>query len=257
MAYDSHLVLDIETVPDRSVYTPPAPQPGAERAFPPLYACKVVVIGVMWLDAELRVKRHGTIADGKDEAKVLHDFSDFMNRHRPNIVTWNGRGFDLPVLVLRALHHGVTFPWYYQGRDVRYRFSEQGHLDLCDHLADHGAGARTPLAGAAALIGLPGKDGIDGSQVEGLYNAGHLDELRAYCLSDVAQTALLFMRYRLLAGHIDHATYRKAAADLLDALAADPRLDRLVAAIDRKSLLLGDQARGGETEAAGDGAIAD
>src|SRR5262245_59788260 len=114
MASDTYLVLDIETVPDRDIYTPPEPQPGHERAFPPPYACKVVVIGVMWLDRDLVVKRHGTIAEGKDESAVLHDFSDFMTKHRPHLITWNGRGFDLPVLALRALRHGVSFPWYYQ-----------------------------------------------------------------------------------------------------------------------------------------------
>jgi 3'-5' exonuclease len=234
----SFLVMDIETIPDVEVYAPPEPAPGAEKAFPPLYACKPVVLGVMWLDENLVCKKMGTIGEGKDEAGMLADFGEFMTRYRPHLVTWNGRCFDLPVLALRALRHGVPFPWYYQQRDYRYRYSEEGHLDLCDFLADHGAARMTSLAGAAKLIGLPGKDGVDGSQVEGLFHAGQIDALRQYCLSDVAQTAFLFLRYRLLVGQMDRAAYAKVTADLLAAVEADGRLARLVEAVDRKRLLL-------------------
>jgi predicted PolB exonuclease-like 3'-5' exonuclease len=237
---DTYLVLDIETVPDEDVYTPPEPLPGSERPFPPLYACKPVVIGVMWLDETLACKRMGTIGEGKDEAGMLADFAEFMTKWKPHIVTWNGRGFDLPVLLLRALRHGVAFPWYYRERDYRYRYSEEGHLDLGDFLSDHGAARMTSLHGAARLCGLPGKDGLDGSQVEGLYNAGQIEALRQYCLSDVAQTAFVFLRYRLLVGTLDLESYRKAAAALLAAIETDGRLVRLATNVDRARLLLGD-----------------
>jgi len=196
----SYLVLDIETIPDPDLYSPPELPAGMERPFPPLYACRPVVIGVMWLDEELAVKRIGTIGEGKDEAGMMADFADFMNTRKPHIVTWNGRSFDLPVLALRGLRFGLNFNWYYRGEGYRYRFSEEGHLDLGDVLSDHGAARMTSLDGAARLIGLPGKDGVDGSQVEGLYHAGQIEALRHYCLSDVAQTAFLFLRYRLVAG---------------------------------------------------------
>ena len=136
---------------------------------------------------------------------MLGDFAEFMASRQPHLVTWNGRGFDLPVLTLRSLRHGLSWPWYYQERDYRYRYSEQGHLDLCDFLSDHGAARMTSLDGAARLIGLPGKDGVDGSQVEGLFHAGQIEALRRYCLHDVTQTAFLFLRYRLLVGQLDRA----------------------------------------------------
>ena len=135
----TYLVLDIETIPDRELFTPPEPAAGVERPFPPLYACRPVVIGVMWLDEDLGVKRIGTIGEGKDEAGMMADFADFMGKWRPHLVTWNGRGFDLPVLALRALRFGLDFRWYYRGEGYRYRFTEEGHLDLCDVLSDHGA----------------------------------------------------------------------------------------------------------------------
>jgi 3'-5' exonuclease len=238
MAAPTYLVLDIETVPDRELFAPPEAPPGVERPFPPLYACRPVVIGVMWLDESLSCKRIGVIGDGSDEGGMLADYAEFVGTRRPHLVTWNGRGFDLPVLALRALRHGVSMPWYYREKDYRYRFSEEGHLDLCDFLCDHGAAKMTSLDGAARLIGLSGKDGVDGSQVEGLYQAGQLEALRQYCLSDVAQTAFIFLRYQLLAGRLDRASYQRVAADLLANCEADPRLARLAATCNRARLLL-------------------
>jgi hypothetical protein len=252
MSVPTYLVLDIETVPDGELYTPlpPAPEgdPGRDRprekdrSFPPPYACQPVVLGVLWLDQSLACKQLGIVGEGEDEAGLLAAFSELMTRHRPQLVTWNGRSFDLPVLALRALRHGVPFPWYYQERDYRYRYSEEGHLDLCDFLADHGATRATSLDAAARLIGLPGKGKgeVDGSQVEALYQSGQLETLRRYCLSDVVQTAFLFLRQRLLAGHVDRDSYRSAARDLLALVEADGRLPRLVSGVDRPRLLLGD-----------------
>jgi len=239
----TYLVLDIETIPDRELWDPPEPAgvPGAsDRPFPPLYACRPVVLGVMWLDASLAVKRIGTIGETKDEAGMMTDFADFMAKWRPQVITWNGRGFDLPVLALRALRFGLDFRWYYRGEGYRYRFSEEGHLDLCDVISDHGAAKMTSLDGAARTIGLPGKDGVDGSQVEVLFHAGQIEALRQYCLSDVAQTAFLFLRYRLVAGDLDRDGYRHAASGLLAALESDGRFGKLLDGVDRKRLLLGD-----------------
>ena len=232
------LVLDIETIPDRELYTPVEPAAGAERAFPPLYACRPVVLGVIWLDATLACRRIGILGEDKSEAEMMTDFADFIARVKPLIVTWNGRSFDLPVLALRALRHGVDFAWYYRGGGFRYRFSEEGHLDLGDVLADFGAARMTSLDGAARLIGLPGKLGVDGSQVEGLFHAGQMDALRRYCLSDVAQTAFVLLRYKLVTRDIDLPTYRRAAEGLLLALQTDGRFGPLIEGIDRQRLLL-------------------
>ena len=232
------LILDIETIPDRELYTPADPAPGAERPFPPLYACRPVVIGVIWLDANLACRRIGILGEDKTEAAMMTDFADFIARVKPLLVTWNGRSFDLPVLALRALRHGVDFTWYYRGGGFRYRFSEEGHLDLGDVLADFGAARMTSLDGAARLIGLPGKLGVDGSQVEGLFLAGQMDALRRYCLSDVAQTAFVLLRYKLVARDIDLATYQRAAEELLRALEADGRFGPLLEGTDRARLLL-------------------
>jgi predicted PolB exonuclease-like 3'-5' exonuclease len=235
------LVLDIETIPDAELYVPPEVRAGEERPFPPPWAHRPIVIGALWLDASFGFLRLGVVGHHDDEAAMLDDFSQFMEKNRPNLITWNGRGFDLPVIALRSLRHGVPLKWYYRVRDYRYRFSESGHLDLADFLSEHNAARPLSLDAAAHLVGLPGKaGGVDGSQVQGLYHAGQLAAIQNYCLSDVAQTAFLFLRFRLLTGHLDRPAYQKAAGALLDAFAADPerRLAGLLERIDRKRLLL-------------------
>jgi predicted PolB exonuclease-like 3'-5' exonuclease len=202
-----------------------------------LWAHRPIVIGVLWLDEEYRWKRLGVVGDGKDEAGMLADFAAFVERERPHLVTYNGRGFDLPVIALRCLRHGVPLRFYYQDRDYRYRFSDDGHLDLADFLTDHGAARAMSLDAVARLIGLPGKVGVDGSQVEGLYNAGQLEAIKDYCLSDVAQTALLLLRFRLLQGQLEPEAYRAATAALLEALAVEPRVQTLYRQIDREQLV--------------------
>ncbi len=241
-----YLVLDIETIPDVERWARPE-LPHGEAPFPPTWAHRIVVIGCLWLDHGYRLKRLGVIGDpdtaGPDasaderERMLLEDFSRFVGRARPVLVTYNGRSFDLPVIALRALCHGVSLGWYYRERNVRSRYSEEGHLDLCDWLADHGATRSGSLDAVARLIGLPGKVGVDGSQVEGLYRAGQLAAIQRYCLADVVQTALLFLRFRLLQGVLRADAYHEATASLLDALAGDGRVGEVLSGIDRVHLL--------------------
>ena len=232
-----YLVLDIETVPDGELYAPPEVAIGQERPFPPLWAHRPIVIGVLWLDEAYNFKRIGVLGEGKDEREMLADLSRFCDEHRPHLVTYNGRGFDLPVLSLRCLRHGVPMRFAFD-RQFRYRFTDEGHMDLFDFLSDHGAAKVGSLDALAHLCGLPGKVGVDGSQVEGLYNAGQLPLIKNYCLSDVTQTAFLLLRYRLVQGALEVDDYRRVAAALLDALGQEPRVEPVIARIDRRRLLL-------------------
>jgi 3'-5' exonuclease len=182
------------------------------------------------------VPASGESADAR-ERSLLVELSRFVGEARPILVTYNGRAFDLPVIALRSLCHGVALGWYYRDRNVRARYSQDGHLDLCDWLADHGATRAGSLDAVTRLIGLPGKVGIDGSQVAGLYEAGEQDAIDRYCLADVAQTALLLLRFRLLQGALEPERYRATAGALLDALAADARVSAVLAATDRAHLV--------------------
>lgn len=234
---DSYLVVDIETVPDTALWRKPETPLGKEPPFPPTYAHRVIVIGCMWLSPTYGVRKLGVVGSGTEEHEILGDFSRFVERHRPHLVTFNGRTFDMPVLAVRSLRCGVPMGWYYE-RGLRYRYSESGHIDLCDWIADHGAARSSSLDALARLIGLPGKVGVDGSQIEGLHASGHVETIKNYCLADVAQTALLFLRFRLLQGSISRAVYVDAASALLAELRADRRLDSLTAEIDASRLLL-------------------
>ena len=233
-----YLVLDIETVPDPLLYVPPETVAGQERPFPPIYVHRPIVIGVLWLDDEYNFQRIGCIGENKDELGMLGDFAAFADAYRPHLVTYNGRSFDLPVIALRCLRHGVPLRFFFQDKEYRYRFSDQGHIDLYDFLSEHGAARVGSLDAIARIIGLPGKVGVDGSQVEGLYNGGQLDLIKRYCLTDVAQTAFLFLRYRLLQGVLDVPGYQRAASGLLSALEADGRVQPVLERIDRTRLLL-------------------
>jgi predicted PolB exonuclease-like 3'-5' exonuclease len=82
-----YLVLDIETVPDPALYERPEIQNGIALPFPPLYVHRTIVIGAVWLDPEYRLRRIGVIGDGKDEKEMLQDFSSFVGRYHPELVT--------------------------------------------------------------------------------------------------------------------------------------------------------------------------
>ncbi len=233
----SYLVLDIETVidPELPISTKVEQQP---PTLPPPPFHQVVVIGLMWLDSACRVIRLGVIGSPKDEKQVLLDFVRFVEERRPDLVTYNGRGFDLPVIAARCLHHGVPFRHYFQSNDVRYRFSPSGHFDLMDYLSDYGAARAVSLDTMAKLIGLPGKVGVDGKDVGPMVHAGRIAEVEAYCLCDVAQTAGLFLRVQLIRGELTADGYRQAMTLLIEKMASDDRLKPVHEGIDKGRLLL-------------------
>ena len=117
-------------------------------------------------------------------------------------MSWNGSGFDLPVLHYRGLIHGVQCARYWdQGEDDKeFKWNNyisryhSRHLDLMDLLAMYTGRANAPLDELARLIGFPGKLGMDGSKVWEAYQQGKLDEIRNYCETDVANTYLVFAR---------------------------------------------------------------
>lgn len=227
------LVIDLETVPDADLYAPP---PGVEPPpFPPPWAHQIVCIGALSLTDGLGPLKLGWIGDGHDEAGMLDAFAEATAR-RPQLVSWNGRGFDLPVIEARALRHGVAVPFLF-GRDVRDRYRGERHLDAKDHASNFGAAQGYHLDKMARLCGLPGKVGVDGSQVEAMLAEGRLEDVKRYCLSDVVQTAFVRLRQMLVAG-LPRSAYVASAQALLWFVEADGRCADLVARIDRPRLLL-------------------
>jgi predicted PolB exonuclease-like 3'-5' exonuclease len=228
----THLVLDIETIPD-----PELPrQDDGDRVPPPPYN-QIITLGCLLLE-DYVPKRLGVVGERKGEGEILTDFAQWLDAKKPTVVTWNGRTFDMPVITSRALRHGVPMPWWFSDRNTRYRYSTDGHFDLMDFLADFGATKNARLEVYAKLVGFPGKVGVDGSQVLPLVVAGKLDEVNAYCLCDVVQTAAIFLRVELLRGAFDRERYRALARGLLEFIDEQPRLAPVASRVDRVRFLL-------------------
>jgi predicted PolB exonuclease-like 3'-5' exonuclease len=231
----SFLVLDIETVLDPEL---PIVTSGDVERLPAPPHHKIVVLGALLFDVGYEPKRIGVMSESKDEAGILGDFAKLLEDRRPCLVTFNGRGFDLPVIATRCLRYGIPLRHYYRSRDVRYRFSADGHLDLMDYVADFGAAKPSRLDVIAKLCGMPGKVGVDGKDVGPLVHAGRLAEVRNYCLCDVAQTAGVFLRVQLLRGELERENYLVAARQLIELIKHDERLAPVAAAMNEKRLLL-------------------
>jgi predicted PolB exonuclease-like 3'-5' exonuclease len=231
----SYLVLDIETILDPEL---PISESSTVERLPAPPHHQIVAIGVLWFDSNYAVQRIGVIGEGKNEAESLLDFTRFTDERQPHLITYNGRGFDLPVLASRCLRHGIPFRYYYQSRDVRYRFSPDGHLDLMDFIADFGATRSSRLDVVAKLCGMPGKVGVDGKDVGPMVHAGQIELVRNYCLCDVVQTAGVFLRVQLVRGELTLAGYKDAMNALIAAARADVRVAPVVAAWNEPRLLM-------------------
>lgn len=152
------------------------------------------------------------IAPDGDEKALVCAFWDRLEQFRGTLVSFNGRGFDLPVLELGALRHGCRIPRYFKG-GFRYRYSDEAHYDLYDFLTNTGMySVRGGFHLLANLIGLPGKGDVEGADVQGLWEAGGLSEIQAYCRRDVVQSYFLFLRMELVRGRITPEQYEAALA---------------------------------------------
>ena len=230
------LVFDIETVPDAeagrrilgldgadddAVVAAMSSQRLATRGsdFQPAHLHRVVAISAALRAGDtFRVWSLGE--PGAPEAELVQRFFEGIERYRPTLVSWNGSGFDLPVLHYRALRHSCPAPRYWDTGQLdreakwdnylgRYQFR---HTDLMDVLALYNGRNNAPLHEIALLLGLPGKLGMDGSQVHAAFRAGRIAEIRAYCETDVLNTWLIYLRFLLLRGTLDATTHEAELA---------------------------------------------
>jgi predicted PolB exonuclease-like 3'-5' exonuclease len=180
--------------------------------FLPLHLHRVVAISVAFRSGDgFRV---WTLGDrDADEAEIIQRFFEGIERYSPELVSWNGGGFDLPVLHYRALRHGIQAPRYWEtgdnDRDFRYnnylsRFHWR-HIDLMDVLAGFQPRGRASLDQVAVMLGFPGKLGMSGDKVWDTWLAGGIDEIRDYCETDVLNTFLVYLRFEFMRGHLDAA----------------------------------------------------
>ncbi|HEX9625594.1 MAG TPA: 3'-5' exonuclease [Acidiferrobacterales bacterium] len=189
----------------------------------------VAISAVLRSGDALKVWSLGEIEAG--EAELIRRFFDGIDKYTPTLVTWNGGGFDLPVLHYRALRHGVAAPRYWDtgddDRDFKWnnylsRFHAR-HTDLMDVLAGYQPRACAPLDEIAQMLGLPGKLGMHGSQVWEQYQAGNLQAIRDYCETDVLNTYLIWLRFELIRGHLEPAGYDGEIARVRDLLNSENR----------------------------------
>ena len=193
--------------------------------FLPLHLHRVAVVGCVFRDDQgFRVKCLGQEDD--PEPTLLAGFFKTIERYTPKLISWNGSGFDLPVLHYRSLIHGVAAPRYWdmgeEDRDFKYnnylsRYHTR-HLDLMDVLAKYNGRGNAPLDDLAKLCGFPGKLGMDGSQVWNAWTDGRAAQVRAYCETDVVNTWLVYCRFRLLRGELDTKSYDAEIALVRSAL---------------------------------------
>ena len=231
------LAFDIETVPDvegirrlHGLDSKLTDKEVAEMAFQlrrqatgsdflPLHLHRVIVISCALRDRD-SFKVWSIAAD--NERELIQRFFEGVEKYTPQLVSWNGGGFDLPVLHYRGLIHGVKAQRYWEmgedDRDFKWnnyisRYHSR-HLDLMDLLALYQGRANAPLDDLAQLMGLPGKLGMKGSGVWDAYQAGKIAEISNYCETDVVNTYLVYLRFQQMRGALT-ADQHKAQCELV------------------------------------------
>lgn len=203
---------DFEGVPDADVGTAMGflRQQATGSDFLPLHQHRIVAISVALRSGDsFRVWSLGD--RDSDEAELVRRFFDGVERYSPALVSWNGSGFDLPVLHYRALRHGIRAPRYWEtgdnDREFRYnnylsRFHWR-HIDLMDVLSGFQPRGRASLDQIAVLLGFPGKLGMSGDKVWECWLDGGIDAIRNYCETDVLNTYLVYLRFEYMRGNLD------------------------------------------------------
>ena len=226
------LIFDIETIPDtisgrriydldglndedvaRAMFAKQVQKTGGSD-FLPLHLHKVVAISAVYKAGDtLKVWSLGDKDSSEEE--LIKRFFDGIDRYSPTLVSWNGSGFDLPVLHYRSLLHGVDASRYWENGDQYKEFKFNNylsryhwrHIDVMDILAGFNLRAAAPLDQIAVMLGFPGKLGMSGAAVWETYVAGGIDEIRNYCETDVLNTYLVYLRWELIRGNLSLDQY--------------------------------------------------
>jgi len=240
----NYLVFDIETIPDvqfgrrllgiqglpdaevaAAMFAQRRQQTGSD--FLPLAQHRVVAIACALRRGDsLKVWSLGD-ADSS-ERELLERFFEGIERFTPDLVSWNGGGFDLPVMHYRCMLHGVRAAryWEHGDEDNSFRYNNYlsrfhwRHLDLMDVIAGFQARGRASLADVAALLGLPGKMGFSGAEVWGAWQAGNIEGIRRYCETDVLNTYLVLLAFERMRGRLETPQWEAECARVREMLQA-------------------------------------
>lgn len=241
MAESNILVFDIETVVDiagaRKILDLKAASDDevlkivqgerlaeANSLFPKLHLHKIACISVFI------AKDNGefiltTLGRDDSEAVILKRFFTAIEKFNPVLVSWNGKGFDVPVINYRSLINGVSSKDFYDCESQSKKWNNYHsryhnlHLDLMDFLSSYNQKAFAKLDEIAKLCGLPGKLGVDGSKVQEFWDSGKKEEIFDYCETDVLNTYGIYLRFELMRGNLSAENYSakvKAVTDFLN-----------------------------------------
>ena len=178
--------------------------------FLPLHHHRIVAISVTFRTADtFKVWSLGD--EASDEAEIVQRFFDGIERYTPDLVSWNGGGFDLPVLHYRALKNKIQAPRYWEMGDGDREFKWNNylsrfhwrHVDLMDVLAGFQPRGRASLDQMAVMLGFPGKLGMSGDKVWNTFQEGGIKQIRDYCETDVLNTWLVYLRFEFMRGNLD------------------------------------------------------
>ncbi|MCY4051627.1 MAG: 3'-5' exonuclease [Gammaproteobacteria bacterium] len=234
------LVFDIETIPDtklgkrlfgldglsdddiaKAMITKQVQKTGGSE-FLPLHQHRVIAISVLYRKEDKSIKLWSLGNCESDEKELVQRFFDGIAKMKPNLVSWNGSGFDLPVLHYRSLMHGVNASRYWERgeRDNQFRYSNYlsryhwRHIDLMDVLSSYNLRGAAPLDQISLMIGLPGKMGMEGKLVWNTYLEGNVQAIRNYCETDVLNTYLIYLKWELISGELNDQEYASAQDDV-------------------------------------------
>lgn len=199
--------------------------------FLPLPFHKVVAISAVIADSYGKFLKVGDFGRGEDsEESIIAHFFEFIEKDNPKLVSFNGRSFDMPMLLIRAMKYDLSLHAFFDtnspqvGRskweNYRQRYSESFHTDLMDSLSQFGATRGLKLDTLCAMMNIPGKYDVSGDQVVDLYCAGEIEKIKEYCQSDVLNTYWLFLKYQMLRGDLTREQY----LDCLASIKLDPKM---------------------------------
>ncbi|WP_104760469.1 3'-5' exonuclease [Helicobacter cetorum] len=200
--------------------------------FLPLYLHEIISISAVIGDDYGKFIKVGNFGKDKEnfvsEKELLEDFFHYFNSKKPRLVSFNGRGFDMPLLTLKALKYNLSLEAFYnqenKWENYRSRYSEQFHLDLMDSLSHYGSVRGLNLNGICAMTNIPGKFDMSGDLVHAIYYDTTLNEVEkkstidSYCQSDVLNTYWLFLKYEVLKGALSKEQYIEMLQDFLEKL---------------------------------------
>lgn len=236
------LVFDIETIPDiesgrrlyqleglseEEVYQAMIALKRAKSGtdFLPHHLQRIVAISLVFVNTQ-QIKVWSLGDESSSEQELISRFFKGIDQNTPTLISWNGSGFDLPVLHYRSLLHKITASMYWESGENLQSFRWNNylsrfhyrHIDLMDILAGYQNKAFAPLDEISTLLGFPGKMGMNGAHVYEAYLNGNIKSIRDYCETDVLNTYCVYLRFELMRGTLSYEGYTQEMQRLRDYL---------------------------------------